>query len=602
MKRNIKRIIAMALIATLVFNVVRAEKVEAFVPIVLGALGAEAVYLIAAALVAGGAVFLKEENAKQAANYAYNSNPTLWNDYLDEANKGYTNPQTGEVQGLTVPYSKWNSVINWIKGKFGTSSPDVSLTVDATTGSYDGKYIGFNYSIVDLSSISWVNDTKHVIFYWNGTYYIIYNPPKFYYLTMWGCGMIRFSDSFSPSLTSVDGKNWTLDPRGYSMVQIDEGTAPRNGFKLLYCPNIYDESGVLRVPAMTYQGACDDIKYKYDLASATQTDVIIGSTKVSDNDKVKIPFSKPDLGDVLNKKSTDLPIKVNDTVVQQGTGSLTMATPITAVSINNINPSVGDILVSNVLPLNAVVTYQWFSDGQKVSDEPFYKPVATDVGKSIFVTTTGIGNSSGVITSNPTNKVRPAYIPLTGISLNIDSPKVGDVLKVTTVPADATADYVWSVDGTDISTDPTYKVDEKDFRKSVGVTVTGTGYNVGNPVKAKTKEVVMPTDIDVGGDLIVPTPDGSLNFNKFRTGGAALAKVFPFCIPFDFANAIKSMVATPKAPKWHVDFSKTKMAAAGNLLDLDLSKFDYLAKIVRFFVYIGFVVGLILLTRQIIRG
>lgn len=92
---------------------------------------------------------------------------------------------------------------------------------------------------------------------------------------------------------------------------------------------------------------------------------------------------------------------------------------------------------------------------------------------------------------------------------------------------------------------------------------------------------------------------GSLDFDAFK--GLSLTSVFPFCIPFDLKNALLSFNAVPADPVWSIDFAGTFMEPAGSLT-IDMREFESLFKIVRFFIYGGFVVSLILLTRKIIKG
>ena len=92
---------------------------------------------------------------------------------------------------------------------------------------------------------------------------------------------------------------------------------------------------------------------------------------------------------------------------------------------------------------------------------------------------------------------------------------------------------------------------------------------------------------------------GSLDFSCFSDIG--LSSVFPFCIPFDLKNALVGFNVTPADPIWEISFDGTFMSAAGSYI-LDMTKFEKLFAVVRFFIYGGFVVSLILLTRKIIKG
>ena len=91
---------------------------------------------------------------------------------------------------------------------------------------------------------------------------------------------------------------------------------------------------------------------------------------------------------------------------------------------------------------------------------------------------------------------------------------------------------------------------------------------------------------------------GSLDFSKFKN--IDLSTVFPFCIPFDLINSFKGFNAVAVEPKWVVDFDQTVMKAGQ--VELDLTQFDSIFSIVRYFIYAGFVVSLILATRSLVKG
>lgn len=74
---------------------------------------------------------------------------------------------------------------------------------------------------------------------------------------------------------------------------------------------------------------------------------------------------------------------------------------------------------------------------------------------------------------------------------------------------------------------------------------------------------------------------------------------FPFCIPYDFVHLLKTLNATPKAPRFE-----------GNILvmgkevpvTLDFAQFEELASIFRTCETMLFILGLVLITRNLIRG
>ena len=91
----------------------------------------------------------------------------------------------------------------------------------------------------------------------------------------------------------------------------------------------------------------------------------------------------------------------------------------------------------------------------------------------------------------------------------------------------------------------------------------------------------------------------ALDFSGFSN--ISLFDKFPFCIPFDLVNAVNQLNAPPEAPVFKVDFKGTIMESAGSI-EIDMSNFEQLAKILRFFEFFGFVAGLIVVTRNLIRG
>lgn len=80
-----------------------------------------------------------------------------------------------------------------------------------------------------------------------------------------------------------------------------------------------------------------------------------------------------------------------------------------------------------------------------------------------------------------------------------------------------------------------------------------------------------------------------------------LSKFFPFCIPFDLIHLIQVLDADPVAPKWTLKLEPPQFPVEWEVV-LDLSNFESLAKIFRTGETLLFVVGLILITRGIIKG
>lgn len=93
--------------------------------------------------------------------------------------------------------------------------------------------------------------------------------------------------------------------------------------------------------------------------------------------------------------------------------------------------------------------------------------------------------------------------------------------------------------------------------------------------------------------------DADLNFDALKNSG--FTTKFPFCIPFDLYNCIAQLVASPVPPVFTLSFAGTVMESAGDIV-IDMNKFETLAKILRYFIFFGFVLGLIKITRNLIKG
>lgn len=80
-----------------------------------------------------------------------------------------------------------------------------------------------------------------------------------------------------------------------------------------------------------------------------------------------------------------------------------------------------------------------------------------------------------------------------------------------------------------------------------------------------------------------------------------LHEFFPFCVPFDLVRLIKVLHAEPQAPCFETAIKYDKLNI--NVpIKLDLSQFDDAAKVFRLCEVILFILSLILITRNIIRG
>lgn len=103
-----------------------------------------------------------------------------------------------------------------------------------------------------------------------------------------------------------------------------------------------------------------------------------------------------------------------------------------------------------------------------------------------------------------------------------------------------------------------------------------------------------------------PTPEEEASPYK-----ADLREIFPFCIPFDLVHLIKVFEAEPEAPvfKFPLDieldnpWTGEKVVDYHHEFELDMSDYEPVIKILRIFLVIFFIVGLMMITRQqMIKG
>lgn len=99
---------------------------------------------------------------------------------------------------------------------------------------------------------------------------------------------------------------------------------------------------------------------------------------------------------------------------------------------------------------------------------------------------------------------------------------------------------------------------------------------------AEDEEVVANNDFDID------TPDSIID-------------KFPFCLPFDIYTVFNLLSSPPVAPQFEIPFEMEGYFEYS--IDVDLSEFEMIASIVRWFLYIIFIIGLILVTNKLIgRG
>lgn len=82
---------------------------------------------------------------------------------------------------------------------------------------------------------------------------------------------------------------------------------------------------------------------------------------------------------------------------------------------------------------------------------------------------------------------------------------------------------------------------------------------------------------------------------------AAVVNKFPFCIPFDLIKTVQVLAAPPEAPVFELPLYFPRYGI-DEKITIDFKQFESLAKISRYFFDLLFILGLILLTRGLIKG
>lgn len=136
---------------------------------------------------------------------------------------------------------------------------------------------------------------------------------------------------------------------------------------------------------------------------------------------------------------------------------------------------------------------------------------------------------------------------------------------------------------------------------------TLTWDDVGTLVGTRPYDTTTDMVIDKEGVTDIPVDDVISDADKNSTAeklkNPSLIMVFPFCIPWDIYNIFKLLAAEPVAPNF--DFSFPYMDENGIQYTehrIDLSPFNSVASVVRVMFNILFVLGLIILTRYVIKG
>ena len=214
---------------------------------------------------------------------------------------------------------------------------------------------------------------------------------------------------------------------------------------------------------------------------------------------------------------------------------------VKGVTLSKTSPVVGDVLSAQVQPSSATVDYAWRVGGTLMSSDTTYTVQPDDIGKPIQLKVTGTGNYMGSAVATASASVISQY-ELQSVSLNKDTPVVGDVLSVTIEPSSASASVAWYVGGVKAAETASYKVESYDLGKKIEARVSGVDPYTGT-VSASTNRVVSAnlTSVSISGST--------------KTGNCLYASVSP-------ANADATY-------EWYVDGKETPIGFFSSMVLTD---------------------------------
>ena len=109
-------------------------------------------------------------------------------------------------------------------------------------------------------------------------------------------------------------------------------------------------------------------------------------------------------------------------------------------------------------------------------------------------------------------------------------------------------------------------------------------------------------DTDPPSPTPTPTPEpGSLPVVPGTDSDIQWYERFPFCIPWDIYDGVSALKANTKVPKWRIPF-ETKRFGIKEGVTIDLSEYETLRTICNWFLRILFALGLVMISRPIIKG
>ena len=164
-------------------------------------------------------------------------------------------------------------------------------------------------------------------------------------------------------------------------------------------------------------------------------------------------------------------------------GSTPAKTPITAVTLSNTAPTVGQTVTASTTPSGATANFVWYrDDGAVLGSGKSYSVAAADEGHAIYCAAYATGDYTGNVASYYTAKVKAAEAPAKALTGSVSLPasaKTGDTLiPGVSVNSDKYA-FTWTLDGKAVGSTDQLTVTADMEGKTVRLVVTaieGSGY------------------------------------------------------------------------------------------------------------------------------
>ena len=194
-------------------------------------------------------------------------------------------------------------------------------------------------------------------------------------------------------------------------------------------------------------------------------------------------------------------------------------------------------------------------------------------------------------------------------------------VKISSLSTDEDAGVVSGVVGWDIPDARTLEgaiavpEDEDDVKQGMGA-ITVADDDITSRVDDNVVSFPIDTPIDVPkveeitddpAKVITVTDVINVQGGEYYPTQIDITEFFPFCIPFDIAYCIKKFqVGNGEAPIIHIPvvYPKLLQSSLGESFDvvIDFNEYIFVRNIIRYFILLLFIVGLMTLTRNIIRG